>query len=124
VGNGLATEAGPAHDHGRIKKPPYMELGPYYDDSELKFPDVPPRPISSKGGIRVNVSAVKNFVETMLTRSTTPSVSSNVEKRRDSNDPSVISSRTSAKVMTTHLHQTWRNPDAATMIRQSHQGIM
>jgi hypothetical protein len=39
-----------------------------------------------------------------------PSVSSNVEKRRDSNDPSVVSSRTGAKAMTTHLHQTWRNP--------------
>jgi hypothetical protein len=100
-----------------------MELGPYYDDSELKFQDVPPRPISSKGGIRFNVGTVKNFVETMLTRSTTPSVSSNVEKRRDSNDPSVVSSRTGAKAMTTHLHQTWRNPNAAT-IHQSHQGIM
>ena len=124
MGNGLATEAGPGHDHGRVKKPPYMELGPYYNDSELKFPDVPPRPISSKGGgIRVNVGTVKNFVETMLTRSTTPSVSSNVEKRRDSNDPLVVSSRTGAKAMTTHLRQTWRNPDAET-IRQSHQGIM
>ena len=67
MGNGLATEAGPGHDHGCVKKPPYMELGPYYDDSELKFPDVPPRPVSSKGGIRVNVGTVKNFVETMLT---------------------------------------------------------
>ena len=67
MGNGLATEAGPGHDHGRVKKPPYMELGPYYNDSELKFPDVPPRPISSKGGIRVNVGTVTNFVETMLT---------------------------------------------------------
>jgi hypothetical protein len=100
-----------------------MELGPCYNDSELKFPDVPPRPISSKGGIRVNVGTMKNFVETMLTRSTTPSVSSNVEKRRDSNDPLVVSSRTGAKAMTTHLHQMWRNPGAA-KIHQSHQGIM
>jgi hypothetical protein len=67
VGNGLATEAGPGRGGGRVKKPPCMELGPYCDDSELKFPDVPPRPISSKGGICVNVGTVTNFVETMLT---------------------------------------------------------
>jgi hypothetical protein len=40
VGNGLATEAGPGRGGGRVKKPPCMELGPYCDDSELKFPDV------------------------------------------------------------------------------------
>jgi hypothetical protein len=70
VGNGLATEAGPGRGRGRVKKPPCMELGPYYDDSELKFPNVvPPLPrlIYSNDGIRVNKGTVTDFVETMLT---------------------------------------------------------
>jgi hypothetical protein len=68
VGNGLAAEVGPGRGRGRVKKPPCMKLGPYYDDSELKFPDVvPPRPIYGHEGIRVNKGTVTDFVETMLT---------------------------------------------------------
>lgn len=68
VGNGLATEAGPGRGRGRVKKPPSVKLGPYYDDSELKFPEGPPLPTDdSKEGIRVNKGTVTDFVETMFT---------------------------------------------------------
>jgi hypothetical protein len=65
VGNGLATEAGPGRGRGRVKKPPSVKLGPYYDDSEQKFPEG--LPTDTKEGILVNKGTVTDFVETMFT---------------------------------------------------------
>ena len=67
VGNGLAMEAGPGRGRGRVKKPPSVKLGPYFDDSEQKFPEGPPLPGDSVKGKLVNTGTVTDFVETMFT---------------------------------------------------------
>lgn len=67
VGNGLATEAGPGRGRGRVKKPPAVSLGPYFDDSEQKFRKGPPLPGDSRNGKLVNTGTVTDFVETMFT---------------------------------------------------------
>lgn len=67
VGNGLATEAGPGRGRGRVKKPPSLSLGPYFDDSEKKFQKGPPLPGDNVHGRLVNTGTVMDFVETMFT---------------------------------------------------------
>lgn len=67
VGNGLATEAGPGRGRGRVKKPPLIKLGPYYDDSERKFEKGPLLPGDSRKGKLVNTGTVTDFVEVIFT---------------------------------------------------------
>lgn len=65
VGNGLATEAGPGRGRGRVKKPPSVSLGPYFDDSDVKFRKGLPLPGDNVNGRLVNTGTVTDFVETM-----------------------------------------------------------
>lgn len=38
VGNGPASAAGPGRGRGRVKRPPPLHLGNFYDDTPLRFP--------------------------------------------------------------------------------------
>jgi hypothetical protein len=67
VGNGLATEAGPGRGRGRVKKAPLVSLGPYFDDSEQKYPEGPLLPGESVKGRLVNTGTVTDFVDIMFT---------------------------------------------------------
>jgi len=40
VGNGVVADTGPGRGRGRVKKPPPLQLKPFYDDSILKFPQL------------------------------------------------------------------------------------
>jgi hypothetical protein len=69
IGNGPASAAGPGRGRGRVKRPPPLKLGNFYDDSLVRFPSDATAAIDNDSPTKlepINHGTITDFVELLM----------------------------------------------------------